>query len=214
MTTLEWVKTSKIIAIVRGLKTEYMIPLSEALLRGGIDLMEVTFNQKEPSSFTDTAEAIRAVSRHMEGKMLVGAGTVLTFEQLDLAVNAGAKYIITPNVNPDLIRRAKSMGVNVFPGAMTPSEAVTAMDAGADIVKIFPAGELGPGYIKAIRAPLGHIPMMAVGGVNEKNAADFILAGCCGIGVGGNLVNKNWIEEGSWDKIESLASEYRKAVEK
>lgn len=214
MTTLEWVKTSKIIAIVRGLKTEYMIPLSEALLRGGIDLMEVTFNQKEPSSFTDTAEAIRAVSRHMEGKMLVGAGTVLTFEQLDLAVNAGAKYIITPNVNPELIRRAKSMGVNVFPGAMTPSEAVTAMDAGADIVKIFPAGELGPGYIKAIRAPLGHIPMMAVGGVNEKNAADFILAGCCGIGVGGNLVNKNWIEEGSWDKIESLASEYRKAVEK
>lgn len=214
MTTLEWVKTSKIIAIVRGLKTEYMIPLSEVLLRGGIDLMEVTFNQKEPSSFTDTAEAIRAVSRHMEGKMLVGAGTVLTFEQLDLAVNAGAKYIITPNVNPDLIRRAKSMGVNVFPGAMTPSEAVTAMDAGADIVKIFPAGELGPGYIKAIRAPLGHIPMMAVGGVNEKNAADFILAGCCGIGVGGNLVNKNWIEEGSWDKIESLASEYRKAVEK
>ena len=214
MTTLEWVLSRKIIAIVRGLGTEYMIPLSDALLRGGIDLMEVTFNQKEPASFAATAEAISAVSRHMEGKMLVGAGTVLTIEQLELAVNAGAKYIITPNVNPELIRRAKSMGVNVFPGAMTPTEAVTAMDAGADIVKIFPAGELGPGYIKAIRAPLGHIPMMAVGGVNEKNAADFMAAGCCGIGIGGNLVNKNWIEEGRWDKIEALASEYRKAVEK
>ena len=213
MTTLEWVQNRKIIAIVRGLKTEYMLKLAEALYEGGIDLMEVTFNQKDPTTWKDTAAAIKAIGEHMEGKMLAGAGTVLTLEQLDLARDAGAKYIITPNINVELIRKVKEYGLLCFPGALTPTEAVTAYNAGADAVKIFPAGNMGPSYIKAIKAPLAQIPMMAVGGVNEKNAADFIAAGCCGLGVGGNLVNKNWIEAGEWDKITALAREFRKAVD-
>ena len=94
-----------------------------------------------------------------------------------------------------------------------PSEIVEAYEAGADAVKVFPVGNLGPSYIKAIKAPLSHIPLMAVGGVNEKNAAGFLAAGCCGIGVGGNLVNKSWIEAGEWDKITELAQAYRKAVD-
>lgn len=213
MTTLEWVKQYKLIAIVRGLKPEYMLGLADALYAGGINMMEVTFAQAKPETWKDTAEAIRSVSEHMDGKMLVGAGTVLTQEQLDMARDAGAKYIITPNTNPELIRKVKEYGLLSFPGAFTPSEIVNAWDAGADAVKVFPAGNMGPAYLKAIKAPLSHIPMMAVGGVNEKNAADFMAAGCCGLGIGGNLVNKTWIENGEWEKITALAAEYRKAVD-
>lgn len=213
MTKLEWIQKSKVIAIVRGLSPEYMVKLAEALYEGGIDLMEVTFNQAKPETWKDTAAAIKAVAEHMEGKMLVGAGTVIRQEQLDMAREAGAEYIITPNTNVELIRKVKEYGLLSFPGAFTPSEIVEAYNAGADAVKVFPVGNLGPAYIKAVKAPLSHIPLMAVGGVNEKNAADFMAAGCCGIGVGGNLVNKNWIEAGEWDKIIALAKEYRKAVE-
>lgn len=212
MTNLEWIQQRKIIAIVRGLAPEYMVKLAEALYEGGIDLMEVTFNQAKPETWKDTAAAIKAVSEHMQGKMLVGAGTVIKQEQLDMAKEAGALYIITPNTNVELIRKVKEYGLLSFPGAFTPTEIEMAYEAGADAVKVFPAGNLGPSYIKAVKAPLSHIPLMAVGGVNEKNAADFLKAGCCGIGVGGNLVNKDWIEAGEWDKIIALAQEYRKAV--
>jgi 2-dehydro-3-deoxyphosphogluconate aldolase/(4S)-4-hydroxy-2-oxoglutarate aldolase len=213
MTQLEWIQHSKVIAIVRGLAPEYMVKLAEALYAGGIDLMEVTFNQAKPETWADTAAAIKAVTEHTAGKMLVGAGTVIRKEQLDMAYDAGAQYIITPNTNLDLICKVKEYGLLSFPGAFTPSEIEAAYAAGADAVKVFPVGALGASYIKAVKAPLSHIPLMAVGGVNEKNAADFIAAGCCGVGVGGNLVNKAWIEAGEWDKIIALAREYRKAVE-
>ena len=213
MTTMEWVRAKKIIAIVRGLQPDYMLRLADALYAGGIDLMEVTFNQKQPETWQDTAAAIRAIAGHMEGRMLPGAGTVLNQRQLDMARDAGAAYIITPNTNPELIGKVKEYGLASFPGAFTPSEIEAAWEAGADAVKVFPAGSMGPAYIKAVKAPLSHIPLMAVGGVNEKNCAEFMAAGCCGIGVGGNLVNKTWIENGQWDRITALAAEFRKAVE-
>ena len=106
----------------------------------------------------------------------------------------------------------KALGMGLYPGAFSPSEILEAWNAGADAVKVFPAGSLGPGYIKAVRAPLGHIPLMAVGGVNEKNAAEYMKAGCVGIGAGGNLVNREWIENGEWDKVTALAREFMKAV--
>lgn len=213
MTTIQWVQHRKIIAIVRGLSAEHILKLACSLREGGIDLIEVTFNQARPETWKETADAIRAIQTNMEGKMLVGAGTVITDEQLQIAIDAGAKYIITPNTNPELIGKVKAAGLCSFPGAFTPSEIVIAHQAGADAVKVFPAGNLGPSYIKAIKAPLPHIPLMAVGGVNEKNAAEFIRAGCCGVGVGGNLVNKEWIADGEWDKITLLAKEFRKAIE-
>lgn len=212
MTTMEWVQDRKIIAIVRGLAPESMLDLARALVAGGIDLIEVTFNQSKPETWTDTAAAIRAIATELEGCALAGAGTVMNEEQLRLAADAGARYIITPNTNPALIGRVKQAGLCAFPGAMTPSEIAEAYEAGANAVKVFPAGTLGPGYIKAVRAPLSHIPLMAVGGVNEKNAADFFAAGCVGIGVGGNLVNKEWIAAGAWEKITALAAAYRKVV--
>ncbi len=213
MTTMEWVRVKKIIAIVRGLQPDYMLRLADALYAGGIDLMEVTFNQKQPETWKDTAGAIRAIAGHMEGRMLPGAGTVLNQRQLDMARDAGAAYIITPNTNPELIGKVKEYGLASFPGAFTPSEIEAAWEVGADAVKVFPAGSIGPAYIMAVKAPLSHIPLMAVGGVNEKNCAEFMAAGCCGIGVGGNLVNKTWIENGQWDRITALAAEFRKAVE-
>ncbi|MGI6691813.1 MAG: bifunctional 4-hydroxy-2-oxoglutarate aldolase/2-dehydro-3-deoxy-phosphogluconate aldolase [Christensenellales bacterium] len=212
MDTLSFVRRSKIIAIVRGLSSEYAVALSHALFAGGIELMEVTFDQSHPETWVDTAAAITAVCRSMGEKMLVGAGTVITSEQLHIATDAGAKYVISPNTDLSIIRETKSLGLASFPGAMTPSEIEFAHRAGADIVKVFPAGTLGVAYVSAIRSPLRHIEMIAVGGINPENATSFLKAGCCGIGVGGNLVNKSWIEAGEWDRITALAAEYRRAV--
>ena len=212
MTPLEYVKERKIVAIVRGLSPEYLIRLGHAFEESGIGLMEVTYNQSAPETWKDTANGIEAVEKEFGDRLLVGAGTVITLEQVSMTYNAGGHYLVTPTTQPEIIRAGKALGLGLYPGAFTPSEILAAYEAGADAVKVFPASCLGPGYIKAIRAPLSHIPLMAVGGVNEKNAADFIKAGCVGLGVGGNLVNKEWIRNGEWEKITALAKEFKKAV--
>ena len=212
MTPLEYVKERKIVAIVRGLSPEYLIRLGHAFEESGIGLMEVTYNQSAPETWKDTANGIEAVEKEFGDRLLVGAGTVITLEQVSMTYNAGGHYLVTPTTQPEIIRAGKALGLGLYPGAFTPSEILAAYDAGADAVKVFPASCLGPGYIKAIRAPLSHIPLMAVGGVNEKNAADFMKAGCVGLGVGGNLVNKEWIRDGEWEKITALAKEFKKAV--
>ena len=212
MTPLEYVQQRKIVAIVRGLKPEYIIRLGHGFEEGGIGLMEVTYNQKAPDTWKNTAAAIEAVEKEFGDRMLVGAGTVITPEQVSMTYNAGGHYLVTPSTQPEIIRMGKALGLGLYPGAFSPTEILEAWNAGADAVKVFPAGSLGPGYIKAVSAPLGHIPLMAVGGVNEKNAVDYMKAGCVGLGVGGNLVNKEWIENGEWDKVTALAREFMKAV--
>ena len=212
MTPLEYVQQRKIVAIVRGLKPEYIVRLGHAFEEGGIGLMEVTYDQKAPETWKNTAAAIEAVEKEFGDRVLVGAGTVITPEQVSMTYNAGGHYLVTPTTQPEIIRMGKALGMGLYPGAFSPSEILEAWKAGADAVKVFPAGSLGPGYIKAVRAPLGHIPLMAVGGVNEKNAAEYIKAGCVGIGAGGNLVNREWIENGEWDKVTALAREFMKAV--
>jgi 2-dehydro-3-deoxyphosphogluconate aldolase/(4S)-4-hydroxy-2-oxoglutarate aldolase len=142
----------------------------------------------------------------------VGAGTVIRPEQVAMTYQAGGHYLVTPTTQPEIIRMGKALGMGLFPGAFSPSEILAAWEAGADAVKVFPASSVGPGYIKAIRGPLSQIPLMAVGGVNEKNAADFMKAGCVGLGIGGNLVNKEWIKNGEWDRITALAKEFVNAV--
>lgn len=195
----------RIVAIIRGFAPETCLKLAEAYANGGIGLVEVTFNQKAPETWKDTAAAIKAIRERFAGEVHVGAGTVLTVDQLKMCEDAGGEYMITPNVNPDLIRRCVADGLVAMPGALTPSEAVAAWDAGASFVKIFPAGSLGPSYVKAVRAPLSHIPFLAVGGVGPENVADFMKVGCVGAGVGGNLTNKDWIASGAWDKITAVA---------
>ncbi|MBR2661485.1 MAG: bifunctional 4-hydroxy-2-oxoglutarate aldolase/2-dehydro-3-deoxy-phosphogluconate aldolase [Clostridia bacterium] len=212
MTPLEYVQQRKIVAIVRGLKPEYIVRLGHAFEEGGIGLMEVTYDQKAPETWKNTAAAIEAIEKEFGDRVLVGAGTVITPEQVSMTYNAGGHYLVTPTTQPEIIRMGKALGMGLYPGAFSPSEILEAWNAGADAVKVFPAGSLGPGYIKAVRAPLGHIPLMAVGGVNEKNAAEYMKAGCVGIGAGGNLVNREWIENGEWDKVTALAREFMKAV--
>ncbi len=202
---LEWIEKNKIIAIVRGAEPWQCMKVAEALYSGGIRLVEITYDQKKPESWQATADAIAQIAKAFEGKMFVGAGTVTNVELVELTAQAGGCFIISPDTDVAVIEKTRELGLVSLPGALTPSEIKTAHMAGADFVKVFPVGNMGPGYIKAVRAPLSHIKMMAVGGVNEKNLKDYLDAGCCGAGIGGNLVNKQWIADGEFDKITALA---------
>ena len=195
----------RIIAIVRGVASEDMLPLVRALEAGGVRAIEVTFDQRAPESWPDTLRAIRAIADEFNGRVLPGAGTVLTPEQVRMAHDAGATYIISPDVDEAVIAQTRALGMASLPGALTPTEIMRAVRAGCDIVKIFPAGELGAGYIKSIRAPLGHVPMFAVGGVNAANAAEFMRAGVSGLGVGGALTDWALIAGRRFDLIEANA---------
>ena len=194
-----------IVAIIRGFEPDTCLRLTEAYVNGGINKVEVTFNQKAPQTWKDTAAAIKAIKSNFGDVVKVGAGTVLTEQQLTICEDAGGEYMVTPNVNVELIKKCVADGLMAMPGALTPSEAVAAWNAGASYVKLFPIGVLGPEYVKAVMAPLSHIPFLAVGGIGPDNVADYIKAGCVGAGVGGNLTNKEWIAAGEWDKITATA---------
>lgn len=205
---IQTVLEQKIIAIVRGVYAEDCLKLAQALYAGGIRLLEVTFDQKHPEHWHRTAGTIGALIDTLGERMLFGAGTVTTVEQVQLAKNAGACFIVSPDSNEAVIRETVAAGMVSMPGALSPSEILFAHRCGADFVKVFPAGNLGASYIKAIAAPVNHIRLLAVGGINERNAGDFLNAGAVGIGVGGNLVNKTWISQGEFDRISELASEF------
>lgn len=198
----------KITAIVREIPKEYLFDLADAFYAGGIEIIEIPFNNSKPDSFKATADAIRALKEHTKDRMVVGAGTVLTPEQVDMVYEAGGQIIVTPNTEPAVISRSKELELVTMVGAFTPTEIVNAYHAGVDFVKVFPSGNLGPAYIKAVRAPLKHIPMIAVGGVNENNLKDFYAVGCVGAGVGGDLCNMEWIKNGSFDKITEHARKF------
>lgn len=202
----------KIIAIVRGIPSENVVSLAEALVKGGISCIEVTFDQSSEEKAQDTLKAISNIRQALGDRVCVGAGTVMSVEQVDAAVAAGAEYMISPNTNAAVIARTKALGKISIPGAMTPTEVADAYAMGADIVKMFPAGVLGCGYIKAVKAPLKHIPVTAVGGVNPENCADFIRAGAVGVGVGGNLVSPQYVKEGRFQEITAIAKSYVDAL--
>ena len=204
-TIIKKVLEGKAIAIVRGASVEDCLKVADALYEGGIRFMEITFNQKNPDSFKDTAAAIKSVSEKYAGKMYIGAGTVTSPELVEIAANAGALYIISPDTNPEVIKKTRELGLVSMPGALTPSEVLLAHRSGADFVKLFPIGSFGPAYVKALCAPISHVKMLGVGGVNEDNAADFMKAGVVGVGVGGNLANKKWIDAGEFYKITETA---------
>lgn len=206
---LETILESKVIAIVRGIPSGQISNLAQAIRAGGLRCIEVTFDHAAPGGLKDTLAAIRVLR---DTDMCVGAGTVMSPEEVRLAKEAGASYIISPNTDPAVIRETKSLGLVSIPGAMTPSEAAEAWSLGADLVKLFPAGVLGPAYIKALKAPLKHIPVTAVGGVTPENTPDFLAAGCVGVGVGGNLVSPRLVAEGRWEEITAAARAYAEAV--
>lgn len=205
---------NKLIAILRGVAPDQLIPLLEALYEGGVRLAEITFDAKGIIPAEETAAQIAAAAKHFEGRMFFGAGTVLTVRQAQLAIDSGAKFLISPNVDVAVIRYAKGLGVISMPGAFTPTEAVNATNFGADFVKIFPSDTLGPSYFKAICAPLSHIKFVAVGGVDHLNVGDFLKAGAVGVGVGSNIINKELLKKGDYAGITALAKLYVEAIEK
>lgn len=204
-TIIREVFNHKIIAIVRGMEQEQILKIANALYEGGVRFIEVTFNQKKPEEFYKTADAIRAIREAMGDKMYVGAGTVTSVELVDMAAEAGALYMISPDMDEDVIRHTRELGLVSMPGAYTATEAKKAYNAGADFVKLFPCIGDAPAYVKALCAPLSHIPFLAVGGVDADNAGAFLKAGAVGVGVGSSLVNKKWVDAGEYEKITAEA---------
>ena len=213
-TVIEWANKEKIIAIIRGIEPEKCMKVAQALYDGGIRMMEITYDQRNPDSWETTARSIGEIAKAFEGRMLVGAGTVTSTKLVEMTHAAGGLFIISPDTNPDVIRRTRELGMVSMPGALTPTDVTIAYNAGADIVKLFPISAFGPDYLKAIKAPLSHIPMMAVGGINEKNIPDYLAAGSIGVGVGGNLANKAWIDAGEYHKITEVARAMVEAIQK
>lgn len=206
------IKEEKIIAIIRHLGTADAAALCGALYRGGIRLAEITFDPTGALPAEETAAAISALREKFAGKMLVGAGTVLDMDYARIAIGAGAEFIISPNTDPDVIRYTKECGRVSIPGAMTPTEVVSAYRAGADFVKVFPSDTLGLKFIKALRAPLPHIPLIPTGGINAGNISDFLSAGAAAVGIGSNLSRNDLVKAGKFDEITALAEEYLRAA--
>ena len=210
MDTKDFIIQNKIIAIFRQIPADKLINLIGAVFRGGIRCVEITVDQL--GDVRDTVNAISLIKESFGDVMKVGAGTVLTPEQVGLVAHAGAEYIISPDTNESVIYKTKELGLVSIPGALTPTEIVTAHGFGADFVKVFPASAFGPSYFKAVKAPLPHIPLLAVGGVSSDNAREYITAGTCGIGIAGKLVNREYLNENRFDVIEAEAAKYTEAL--
>ena len=206
------IKEEKIIAIIRHLGAKDAEALCEALYKGGIRLAEITFDPAGTIPAEETAKTISVLREKFAGKMLIGAGTVLDMDYARIAIGAGAEFIISPNTDPDVIRYTKECGRVSIPGAMTPTEVVSAYRAGADFVKVFPSDTLGLKFIKALRAPLPHIPLIPTGGINTGNIADFLSAGAAAVGIGSNLSRNDLVKAGRLDEITALAEEYLRAT--
>jgi len=206
------IKQEKLIVIVRGVEKEKLIPLAEAMAAGGIRLLEITFDASGKVSDEETAERIRMLTSHFGDRLVIGAGTVLSERQVALTKEAGGKFIISPDTCEAVIRKTKELGMLSMPGALTPSEITAAHRAGADFVKLFPITSLGTAYVKAVKAPLSHIPLLAVGGVDETNMTDYLKAGVCGFGVGSNIIDKAALAKGDYESITALAEKYVQVV--
>lgn len=209
---IESVKENKLIVIVRGVEKEKLIPLAEAMYAGGVRLMEITYDATGKITDGETAENIRMLSAHFDGRMFIGAGTVLTTRQAELTKAAGGGFIISPNVDEAVIRKTRELSMVSMPGALTPSEIQNAHRFGADFVKLFPITNMGVSYVKAITAPLSHIKLLAVGGVSLDNMDEYKKAGVCGFGLGANIIDKKALSEGDYAKITRLAEKYSEAA--
>ena len=204
----ETILDKKIIVIVRGVESEKLIPLAEAMYDGGIRLLEITYSADGSVSDEDTAANIKALADHFGDRMYIGAGTVLTEKQVKLTKEAGGCFIISPDTNSDVIRKTKELDMVSMPGALTPTEIQKAHISGADFVKLFPITNMGVDYVKAVKAPLSHIKLLAVGGITENNMKEYIKAGVSGFGVGSNIIDKKMLAEEDYSGITALAEKY------
>ena len=211
---IEAIEKHKIITIVRNVAADKLIPLAQAMYDGGIRLLEVTYSADGSIRDEETAENIARLAAYFDGKMYIGAGTVLTEKQVELTRNAGGTFIISPDTYEGVIRKTRELDMVSMPGALTPTEIQAAHRYGADFVKLFPITNLGIEYVKAVKAPLSHVKLLAVGGINEGNIQAYLNAGISGFGIGTNIVNKELLESNAYEQITELAKSYVKVIEK
>lgn len=202
----------KLVVIFRRIPTEKIADVAKALVRGGIRLLEITFDQEAEDPAALYAESIRIVRETVGDALCLGAGTVLTEDQVRAAKKAGAAFILSPNTNRRVVELTRNLDMVSVPGAMTPSEIVEAWEYGADIVKLFPADDLGYHYVWNIRGPLPHIPLMATGGVNPETIPEFLRHGVSAMGTGISIVNRDMLNAGDYAGIEVLAREHVQAI--
>jgi len=207
-THLQWVLDAGIVAVVRAPDSQQLVEVARALADGGVNVIEITM------SVPNALDVLRQVRQALGERILLGAGTVLDAETARAVLLAGAEYIVTPTLNLEVIRLCQRYDKLVLPGAFTPTEILTAWEAGADIVKVFPADVVGPAFFKAIRGPLPQIRLMPTGGVDLTTAADFLKAGACCLGIGSQLVEPKAVAERNFDRIRDLARQYVGIVQK
>lgn len=195
-----------IVAVVRGQSSARIHSAINAALEGGINVIEVTF------TVPNALEIIRQLASSVGDNVILGAGTVLTAEMAEDAITAGAQFVVSPNTSIPVIEVAKTHEVPVFPGALTPTEVVVAWQAGADIVKIFPANVMGPAYLKDLHGPLPQVKFMPTGGVNLDTARAYLENGAVALGVGGDLINKQLMEEGRFSEITERARKFKEII--
>src|SRR6267143_6370524 len=191
-----------IVAVVRAPDSQQLVEVVRALADGGVTVVEITM------TVPGALDVLRQVREALGDRLLLGAGTVLDAETARAVLLAGAEYIVAPTVNLDVIRLCRRYDKLVMPGAFTPTEILSAWEAGADIVKVFPAEVLGPAFFKALRGPLPHVRLMPTGGVDLKTAGEFLRAGACALGIGGQLVEPKAVAERNFDRIRDLARQY------
>lgn len=204
---LTLIRRSGVIAIMRATASDSLLAAAEAVLAGGVQAIEVTLTT--PGALAVIGQAVAQFgAAGSTGKVLFGAGTVLDPESARAAILAGAQFIVCPTLNPATIALCKRYGVPVLPGAYTPTEILLAWEAGADLVKVFPASIGGPAYIKAVRAPLPQVSLVPVGGVDLTNTADFIRAGAAAVGVGSELINQKLLDAADWPALTERARRF------
>lgn len=197
-----------IVAVVRSPDPSQLVEVARALADGGVTVVEITL------TVPGALDVVRQVRQALKDRVLLGAGTILDPETGRAAILAGAEYLVAPTLNLDVIRLCQRYSKLVMPGAFSPTEVLTAWEAGADIVKVFPADVLGPAYFKALRGPLPQVRLMPTGGVDLATAANFLRAGACCLGVGGQLVDARAVAAGDFDRIRELARQYVAIVKK
>jgi 2-dehydro-3-deoxyphosphogluconate aldolase/(4S)-4-hydroxy-2-oxoglutarate aldolase len=205
---MQIIEESGVIAIMRAQSSDQLLQAADAIQAGGVQAIEVTMTT--PGALEVIAEA----RKRYGAELLFGAGTVLDPETGRAAILAGAQFIVAPTLNLGLIELCRRYSIPVMPGAYTPTEALTAWEAGADIVKIFPAEVGGPAYLKAIRAPLPQLKLCPVGGVDLDTAADFIKSGAACLGVGSALINQKLLDSGDFAELTRRAVRFREEVDK
>jgi 2-dehydro-3-deoxyphosphogluconate aldolase/(4S)-4-hydroxy-2-oxoglutarate aldolase len=203
---LSLLTTPGIIAIVRTQNSAQVLPVAEALLAGGVIAIEISL--QTPNALA----ALRELRAKLDDRAVLGIGTVMNPAACHAALEAGAEYIITPTCRTDLVPIAHAAEKPIMLGAYTPTEAQTAHEAGADLIKIFPAEGLGPAYIKALRVPLPHLQLVPTGGVNVQNVAEYFKAGCVAAGVSGLLISKQVLQDSNWAELTRRAREFVNSV--